>query len=127
MVNETGGAERRKAKRINVNLQVKIAKAIPAKGDPWGMEWVDVADLKNISYSGAYFEYRGRKQLSRDDVLRVNLDVSFPFENEDISVSERLPLSGLASIVHTQRNPQGSSLGVGVKFLEPLSMMFNSH
>lgn len=126
MINGTAGVERRQTKRINVDLQIKIAKPVPAKGYRWGMEWVDVADLKNISHLGAYFEYRGREQLNRDDVLRIDLDVSFPFQDKGITVSEHLPLGGLATIVRTQWNPQDASMGVGVRFLEPLSMIINS-
>jgi hypothetical protein len=125
-INEIQGSERRRAKRINVTLQIKIVKAVHAKGDPLGMEWVDMGDLKNISHLGAYFIYRGRKQLNHADVLRINLDVSFPFGSNEITVSERLPLGGLATIVRTQPNPRDASVGVGVKFLEPL-LIFNSN
>ena len=75
------------------------------------MEWVDVGDLKNISHLGAYFIYRGRKQLNHDDILRINLDVSFPFGGNEITVSERLPLGGLASIVRTHPNLRTLLLG----------------
>ena len=125
-INGVRGSERRRAKRINVSLPVKIVKAARAKGDRWNMEWVDVGDLKDISHLGAYFIYRGRQQLNRDDILRINLDVNFPFDSKEITVSERLPLGGLASIVRTQSNPRDASVGVGVKFLEPL-LIFNSH
>lgn len=126
MVNGIGSAERRQAKRINVDLRVKIAKAVLAKGDRWDVAWIDVANMKNISHLGAYFEYRGSEQLNRGDVLRIDLDVSFPFAIKDMDESERLPMGGLASIVRTQQNSLDASVGVGVKFLEPLSMIFNS-
>lgn len=126
MINGTASAERRRTKRVNVNLQVRIAKAVPAKEDLWDLEWFDVADLKNISHLGAYFEYRGSEQLNLNDVLRISMDVSYPVEYKDTDLSERLPLGGLASIVRTQKNPMDTSIGIGVKFLEPLSMLFSS-
>ena len=126
MVNGRGGTERRRAKRINVNLRIKIAKAVSKTSGRWGEQWGEVASLKNISHVGAYFEYRGPEQLNPGDILSMDLDVSLPFENKGVDSGERLPMGGLARIVRTRPNPIDASIGVGVGFIEPLSMKLNS-
>ncbi len=85
-----------------------------------------MGSLKNISHLGAYFEYGGPQRLNLGDILRIDLDVSLPFENRDMDSGERLPMGGLAAIVGTRPNPRDASLGVGVRFLEPLAMQLNS-
>lgn len=126
MVSGRARTERRRAMRINVNLRIKIAKAASKPSGQLSEEWVDVAGLKNISHLGAYFEYRGPQRLNFGDILLMDLDVSLPLENKDIDSGERLPIGGLASIVRTRRNSWDASLGVAVRFLEPLSMKLNS-
>ncbi|MDR3566872.1 MAG: PilZ domain-containing protein [Syntrophobacteraceae bacterium] len=125
MVDGSDRAERRRAKRINVNLRIKIARAVSKTPGRCGEQWGDVARLKNISHLGAYFEYQGSQRLNPGSILRVDLDVSLSFENKDMDSGENLPMGGLAAIVRTL-NPSDGLLGVGVKFIEPLSMKLNS-
>ena len=125
MVSGRAKTERRRAKRISVSLRIKIAKAASKTQGRLSEEWVDTASLKNISHLGAYFEYRGPERLSLGDILLMDLDVSLPLENKDMDSGERLPIGGLAGIVRTRQNHWDASIGVGVKFLEPLSMKLN--
>ncbi len=120
------GNERRRARRIKVELGIKIAKTLSKSKGAREEEWVEMASLINISHLGAYFEYGGPKRLDPGDILRIELDVSLPFENRDMDSGERLPMGGLAAIVHSRPGASGASMGVGVGFLEPLSMKLNS-
>lgn len=126
MENGREKTERRRAKRISVTLRIKIAKAASTAQSRVNREWVDLANLINISHLGAYFEYRGPERLHPGDTLLMDLDVSPPLEIKEMDSGERLPIGGLASIVRTRPNQWDASLGVGVKFLEPLSMKLNS-
>ena len=126
MVDGNYRTEKRRAKRITVNLRIKIAKAVCTTPGRWCEQWGDVASLININHLGACFDYRGPRRLSPGDILRVDLDVNLSFENKDMDSGENLPLGGLAGIVRTWRNPRDGSLGVGVRFIEPLSMKLNS-
>lgn len=85
-----------------------------------------MAGLKDISHLGAYFEYRGSRQLKLGDILRMDLDVSLPMENRGMDSGERLPMGGLAAVVRTRPLAPQGSIGVAVRFLEPLSMKLNS-
>ncbi|MGC8491450.1 MAG: PilZ domain-containing protein [Syntrophobacteraceae bacterium] len=126
MANGREKSERRRAKRISVNLGIKITKAASTKHGRGKRERGDLANLINISHLGAYFEYRGAERLHPGDTLLMDLDVSPPLEIKDMDSGERLPMGGLASIVRTRHNQWDASLGVGVRFLEPLSMKLNS-
>lgn len=126
MLDRRGRTERRRAKRITVDLRIRIAKALSKTPGRWSEQWGDMAGLINISHLGAYFEYRGPERLNPGDILRMDLDVSLPFENKGVDSGERLPMGGLAIIVRTRKNPQDGSLGVGVGFIEPLSMKLNA-
>lgn len=114
-------SEKRRAKRINVSLQIQIEQ-VSLGGLPDPMKWEDMASLKNISHLGAYFECEDCEQLKSGDILGINLDVNFPVKRNCIRISEQLPLKGLARIVRTERLQRGSTLGIGVQFLEPLSI-----
>jgi PilZ domain len=127
MEGEARGLDKRKAKRINVDLKVKIEKSLPSGGSHQDMKWADTASLKNISYLGAYFEYGGFEQLFPGDILGIRLDVQFPLESNRLSVIEQLPLDGFAKVVRTVPDHEAGMFGVGVEFLKPLSFaIFNS-
>ena len=125
MVDRSLRTERRRTKRITVNLRVKIAAPVSSTRERFE-KWEDVARLKNISHLGAYFEYRGPRQLNPGEILRMDLDVCLSFENRDMDSGERLPMGGLAGIVRTRIDTADGSIGVGVGFIEPLSMKLNS-
>jgi hypothetical protein len=126
MVNGRGKNERRRTRRIRVDLRIKIAGAVYKSEGFWSEQWADVAGLKDISHLGAYFECRGTRQLKLGDILRIDLDVSLPMENRDMDSGERLPMGGLAAVVRTRPLAPEASIEVAVRFLEPLSMKLNS-
>ncbi|MGC9196021.1 MAG: hypothetical protein ACP5IL_11270 [Syntrophobacteraceae bacterium] len=114
------------ARRIKVDMRIRIAKAVSELRWDWSRQPPEEANLKNISHLGAYFEYQGSQCLTPGDIIRLDLDVSLPFENKDMDSGERLPMDGLAGVVHIRHSLCRSCYGVGVGFLEPLAMKLNS-
>ncbi len=114
------------ARRIKVQMRIRIARALSELRWDLGPQGGEEANLKNISHLGAYFEYQGGQRFRPGDIIRLDLDVSLPFENKDMDSGERLPMGGLAGVVHIRCSRFGSCYGVGVGFLEPLAMKLNS-
>jgi hypothetical protein len=126
MLNGKETKERRMARRIKVEMRIRIAKAVSELRWDWSRQRGEEANLVNISHLGAYFEYQGAQCLAPGDIIRLDLDISLPFEHKDMDSGERLPLGGLAGVVHIGQSRCGTCYGVGVGFLEPLAMKLNS-
>ena len=133
MLPVSGKRERRKAKRININLEINVRKCSPSGKAAERVEWEDIARLKNISFLGAYFHYAGANPLNTGDVIWMDMVVPVPIDNtidnatdnatDNAKASESIPLTGFATItrVHVHEENHQKRSGVGVQFLEPLS------
>lgn len=111
--------ERRRTKRVEVDLKIVVQKCVSAKDMHDLVLWTDSADLKNVSFLGAYFVYHGSRDIVPEDIMTLDMDVLV--QNNTLPEGESLPLSGFAKVVRVQeKNKIG--IGVGVEFLQPLSL-----
>ena len=66
--------DRRSAIRINIELRIEIMKIVSDSGiTDKAIVWRDEADLKNISFSGAYFDYSGKNPMDIGDILMLDM------------------------------------------------------
>lgn len=113
--------DRRKARRVNLVSRIEIKKPASLQMIHGTMQWTDDAILKNVSFSGAYFEYSGKHSLKPGDILVIKMRIPVPIRN--LNVFDYLTMEGRVVIVHTKRKYPQDTVGIGVMFLEDLSVL----
>ncbi len=111
--------EKRNAIRIDIELRIEIMKIVSDAGfTNRAIVWREEADLKNISFSGAYFHYSGRNPVDVGDTIM--LDMNVPVQIAFFNVSGSVQLKGYSEVVRVVRKKREKICGIGVRFLKPL-------